>query len=139
MFAVIEAVWAWSEEAPPDLPYNHGQVTRTAQATPPIVSGQLMSGDPLSPATLQPLTPVTLPQAPGSPGLVTATALLCPAGTTPCVCLHPGPCGYSRLACIQIILCSGHLDPMGYTIVPTVLGWEHFCCDEMAMFSLGDR
>lgn len=32
-----------------------------------------------------------------------------------------------------------HLDPMDYTIVPTVLGWEHFCFGDMTMFSMGNR
>ena len=138
------------------LPHTF-HVTVGKPATPcipwsPTAGDQLLPEDPLSPATLQPVTP-----APGSPGPAAASALLRPALPllTPCVCVRaracacacvcmraPGPADSHRNPNFPVFRsCSvlDHLDPTGCATVPTVLGWEHFCFDDMAMFSMGDR
>lgn len=105
------------------LPHTF-HVTVGKPATPcrpwsPTAGDQLLPEDPLSPATLQPVTP-----APDSPGPAAASALLHPALPlpTPCVrahvwvCTRARPCGQpqkSKLPCIQIVLCSGSSGPDG--------------------------
>lgn len=132
MCGVTEGVWAWSEAAaPPPRP------SVTMGKPPQNCPGhscqlQVTSEDLLSPATLQPVTP--------APGPVASSTLLCPV--PPLLCLRTGPCGNpqkSKLSSVQICSVRDHLDPVGYAIVPSVLGWEHFCFDGMAMFSMGNR
>lgn len=110
---------------------------------------QVTSGYTRTPSALplQPVTPAPLLLAPGSPGPVATSALLCPALPPAGVCVCTRRCTHT-LGCVGSTetlpcLCSNHT-PLQTTWTRWVaslflLGGAHFYFDRMAMFSMGNR